>query len=209
VIGPLRGTAQEAGVEAMTVLLRRLREKIPAIAQRWLTEALAAYPAQSAAAFRRETDRFANPVGHALAAGTRAALEALLEGRDADEISACLEETIKIRAIQEFQPSQALAFVFSLKEAIRAELGREGNDPALGPGLADLDKRIDQAALGAFDLYMRHRSRVYELRINEVKRNIAVIAERAGLGSLPPEPAEDVPQAGASECAETQRGGRR
>ncbi len=184
-------------VEFKIVLSDRLRKKSEAIAERWLAVTLVAYPADSAAAFRRERDRFANPVGHALRVGTRAAVEALLEGRPSDEICSHLSDIVKMRAVQELRPSQAIGFVFSLKEAVREELGSENlipktsevsktsevcPGPASLPELTDLDRRIDQVALAAFDVYMRYRAQVYELRINEVKRSVATIAQRAQRG---------------------------
>jgi len=148
----------------------RLRNQSAAIAERWLTTALAAYPDDSAAAFRRQRDRFANPVGHALRQGTRAAVETLLEGRPSDEVCSHLSEIIKIRAVQELSPSQAIGFVFALKDAVRAELGDDTVGPVASSELAELDRRIDEVALAAFDVYMRYRGQVYEVRISEIKR---------------------------------------
>jgi hypothetical protein len=196
-------------VERSMVLSGRVRQKIPAIAERWLADALAAYPAGSAAAFRREKDPFANPVGHALRVGTRAAVEALLDGREAEEICAHLEEILKMRAVQEFPPSQAISFVFLLKEALRAELAPEGPDAALCSELAELERRIDRMVLGAFDVYVRHRARVYELRINEVKRNVARLMEMGQRrGGLPPTD-EGWSQRGPLEGFDAERGGGR
>jgi hypothetical protein len=160
-------------MESIMTLSGRLREKSPAIAERWLEGALADYPADSAAVFRRQKDPFGNPVGHALRVGTRAAVEALLAGQEPDAVCAHLDEIVKMRAVQEFQPSRAISFVFLLKEAIRAELAAEDPGEALSSELAEFGRRIDLVALGAFDLYMHHRGRVYELRINEVKRSVA------------------------------------
>ena len=106
-------------------LSARMREKSAAIAQRWLADALAAYPADSAAAFERQQDRFANPVGHALRVATRTAVEALAQGREPGEICRHLDEVVKIRAIQEFKPSEALCFVFMLKEAVAPNWDRK------------------------------------------------------------------------------------
>jgi hypothetical protein len=196
-------------VERSMVLSGRVRQKIPAIAERWLADALAAYPADSAAAFRREKDPFANPVGHALRVGTRAAVEALLEGREAEEICAHLGEILKMRAVQEFPPSQAISFVFLLKEALRAELATEGEGAALCSELAELERRIDRVVLGAFDVYMGHRARVYELRLNEVKRSVARLMEMGQRrGGVPPTN-EDPSQLGPPERPEAQRGGSR
>jgi hypothetical protein len=177
-------------VEPTLALADRLREKSAAIVERWLGHALAAYPKVSRRAFQREKDPFANPVGHALRTATRAVLEGLVHGQTAGEIASCLDEVIKIRAVQEFAPSRAIAFVFSLKEAVRAELGKGDSPAALLAELADLDRRIDQIALGAFDIYTRYRGQIAELRISEVKRSLGGIRERTE----------------TSPCAEAQRG---
>ena len=81
-----------------------------------------------------------------------------------------LDKVIRIRAVQEFSPSQALAFVFSLKEVIREVLGKEIRENHLQDQLLLIEKRIDALALRAFDVYVSCREEVYELRINEVKR---------------------------------------
>jgi hypothetical protein len=191
-------------VEPIMASSARTREKSSAIAQRWLAAALAAYPADSAAAFRRQRDRFANPVGHAATVGTRAAVEAILEGRDPEEICSCLDEIVRIRVVQELKPSEAIRFVFSLKEAIRAELAPQGAGGALSCELADLDRRIDLIALGVFDIYMRYRGQVCELRINEVKRSVARLTERIERWPLPS--SEDPLQTGPLKCDQPQRG---
>jgi len=101
-------------------MLDGLRQKTAAIAERWLVQTLAAYPAASAALFRQGQDPFANPIGQALRVGTRAALDALLQGQAPADVCSHLDDILKMRATQELIPSQALSFIFSLKEAIRA-----------------------------------------------------------------------------------------
>ena len=165
-----------------------LAERRWAIADRWLREALTSYSDEAARAFERNQDRFANPVGHALRSGTQAAVEALFDGRDAQAVSACLEDAIKIRAVQQFAPSEALRFVFLLKDAIRAVWDAAPHDVRDRSELVELEDRIDQIALRAFDMFMGYRERVYELRLNEVKRTVPVLVERfyARYGETPP-----------------------
>jgi hypothetical protein len=139
---------------------------------------LATYSDDASAAFKRNKDPFTNPVGHALRVGTRAAVEALCDGKDAIEVCSCLDEVIKIRAVQEFSPSQALSFVFMLKQAVRSELQAEANGSSFSGELAQLEERIDQVGLRAFDVFSGYRERVYELRINEVKRSVGDWIER-------------------------------
>ena len=186
-------------------LSARMREKSSAVAQRWLADALAVYAADSAAAFQRQQDRFANPVGHALRVGRCAAVEAIVEGREPGEVCSHLDEIIKIRAVQEFKPSEAIGFVFLLKEAFGAELGRQNAAGALSSELAELDRRIDLIALGAFDIYMHYRGQVCELRIAEVKRNVGKLMER--IERWPLATRDDPSQLGPLECDAAKRGG--
>ena len=185
----------------------RLRKRIAAVEERWLGDALATYPEGARDAFRRQRDPFANPVGHALRVAMHAVMEGLVDGRDAGEICASLDEVIKIRAVQEFLPSQALAFVFLLKEAIRAELGSDEQGPAFSLQWDNLQRQIDQVALVAFDAYMHYRGQVSELRINEVKRSVAAIVQRLNRGSHPPQSDEELLTMATSTCTEVQRGG--
>jgi hypothetical protein len=166
------------GADQMMMLLELLEKRKDTIARRWLEGALSAYPDQSAAAFMRQTDPFANPVGHSLRVGTRGILDGLLRGTNAERISECLHEIIKIRAVQQFSPSEAVSFVFGLKEAIRAEAREEVGDPKFCSELAQFERQIDRVALAAFDLFVQCREQVYELRVNEMKRNVSWIVEK-------------------------------
>ena len=155
-----------------------LRDNKDAIIQRWLEDVLATYPGTSAGAFKRQKDPFANPVGHSLRVGTRAIFEALIDGMDADKIGEYLQEIIKIRAVQQFSASQAVSFVFRLKKAIRAELGKAASDPRFSSELAEIESCIDRIGLAAFDVFVECRERVCELRVNEMKRRVSWVADK-------------------------------
>lgn len=154
-----------------------MRERKEAILRRWLEDTMATYAKDTFLFLGKQKDPFANPVGHALRTGTQGILECLLEGMDAEKICGHMNEMIKIRAIQDFSPSQAVSFVFLLKGVIRAEI-KEAADRAAADELAEIDAQIDQIALFAFDIYVKCREQVYELRVNEVKRNVSAIMER-------------------------------
>lgn len=154
-----------------------LQEKKEAIVERWLSDVLATYPGESAAAFRRQKDPFANPVGHSLRVGTRGLFEALLDGMDAEKIHQYLLEIIKIRAVQQFSASQAVRFVFHLKQAVRGELPEAAGDPRFSEDLATLERQVDQIALAAFDVFVQCREQVCELRVNEVKRRVSWVVD--------------------------------
>jgi hypothetical protein len=161
-----------------------LQDRKDAIVQRWLDGILSAYPEEAANAFRRQKDPFANPVGHTLREGTRRILDAVLDGAEPDSVRDALRDIIKIRAVQEFTASQAVRFVFGLKDAMRVELKGERDDPQFRSDVYAFEARVDRVALDAFDLFVECREQVYELRVNEAKRRVAwvigKINERAG-----------------------------
>jgi len=179
-----------------------LQQKKARIAERWLEEVYRGYPSGTGILWKRAPNQcdnpFGNPVGHTLARETGAILELLLEGKDPAGSSAFappLENMLKIRAVQDLSASQAVSFVFLLKEVIRSELagdlrGGEFSGAALNElmgDLVELNGRLDRLALEAFDLYMKCRERICELRINEVKRRVSSRLERArGAGRSPP-----------------------
>jgi len=155
-----------------------LRENEEAILRNWCDSVLATYSSDASAIFRRKKDPFANPVGHGVRKGTREIFTALLAGADAGEFRRHVEEIVKVRAVQEFTASEAVGFVFSLKEAIRAELGETATKDQFASELTEIERDIDRIALAGFDVFVQCRERVYELQANELKRRVSWITEK-------------------------------
>lgn len=172
-----------------------LQQSEDAIVARWLKAALSVYPDEASGAFRRQKDPFANPIGHSLRTGTREIFEALLDSMDSERIHRNLQEIISIRAVQEFSASQTVAFIFELRNAVRAELGSSASEPQVASELARFDDRIDQVALAAFDVYVDSRERLCNLRVNEVKRQVSWIVNKMNAGGATvPESVEVQPE---------------
>ncbi len=146
-----------------------LTQKKAIIASRWLQKLFESYPEQTALFLNREKNRFDNPVGSRLSHGLEGLLDALIMEMGPDKIRSCLNEVIQIRAVQNFSPSQALAFIFLLKNIIREELAEEIRKENLTAELFDLDSCIDDLALLGFDIYTQHRERLNEVKVNEIK----------------------------------------
>ncbi|OIP89959.1 MAG: hypothetical protein AUK24_05425 [Syntrophaceae bacterium CG2_30_49_12] len=163
------------------VLKNLLIQKKAAISKRWLDMILEAYPPEAAKFFKQEGNRFANPVGYTLLREIEPFYMELLEGLDAEKISPFLDRIIRIRAIQDFSPSQAVAFVYSLKKVIREELAMEIHERRLYEDLLKFDSRIDELALIAFDIYMQCREKIYEIRVDEVRNRVFSLLKRANL----------------------------
>lgn len=152
------------------------------IVDSWLEQTLASYHTDTALFLKRENNRFANPVGNALRIGIQKIFEALLEDSDfeSDFEGVCgqLNEIIKIRAVQDFTPSRAISFVFDLKKIIRSVLKKELRASEVRSDLDAFETRIDQVALFAFDIFVRCREQLYELRVDEVKRSVSTVFKR-------------------------------
>jgi hypothetical protein len=158
-----------------------LSQKKAAILGRWLAMIFESYPPETAIFLRKEKNRFDNPAGYRISEGLEGLYGALLQEMERDQVLTCLDEIIRIRALQNFTPSQALAFIFLLKIVIREELAEEIRKENLAAELLDLESRIDGLALLGFDVYTKRREKIYEIKADEAKRRISGLMRKTGL----------------------------
>lgn len=163
------------------VLKNLLIQKKATIVKRWFDMILETYPPEAAKFFKQEGNRFANPVGYVLLREIESLYREILAGVDAEKIASFLDKIIRIRAIQDFSPSEAVAFVYFLKKVIREELASEIHENGLYEDLLKFDTRIDELALIAFDIYMQCREKIYEIRVDEVRNRVFSLLKRANL----------------------------
>jgi len=143
-----------------------LKASQSAIFETWLAQTLGSYQSSAAKFFQYTKDPFANPVGSALVRGMTEVFRCLLATEPIESVRGNLDEIVKIRAVQDFSPSQAISFIFLLKNAVRKELGAAIDKQGLSADLAEFESKIDQVALLAFDVYVQCREQVYELRVD-------------------------------------------
>ena len=144
------------------------RKKTP-ILERCFNLVVETYPADTSRFLKREKDRFINPVGSTISQEMEAVYDELLQEMNSDKLADSLDNIIKIRSVQDFSPSQAIAFVFLLKQAIREELEDEIQQKGILDELLAFESKIDKLALLAFDIYVQCREKIHEIRLNEVK----------------------------------------
>lgn len=158
-----------------------LSQKKSAIFEHWYNLLLESYPIETQDFLKKKKDRFNNPVAYEFRQGLEGIFKALLYGMDRDKISSFLDRIISIKAIQDFSPSEAIAFIFLLKKVIREKLEREIRENGISEELIQLESRIDGLALLCFDIYMKRREKIYEIRVNEAKNRVSGLLRRAGL----------------------------
>ncbi len=177
-------------------MLKDLLEKEKAaILKRWFHHILASYPSDTARFIKQEKDPFANPVGSTIHKGITEIYEDLLRGEISESIHECLDHILRIRAVQDFSPSQAVSFIFALKSVVKDVLAENLNEMDSRRDFERFEALVDRLALLAFDVYMQCKEAVYELRVNEVKghRDAAVrmlertnrLMEKAGRTQTP------------------------
>lgn len=159
-----------------------LQQKAPHIRKRWLNLIIETYPTDSQRFFREQKDPFANPVGTTVSREVESLYHELLHGMDPERLNSSLDAIVRIRAVQDFSPAKAMSFIFLLKKVLREELDRKIKEsPAAFEELLTLESRLDEMALRGFDLYVKCREKIYEIRAKEAKNQVSRLLQRAGL----------------------------
>ena len=158
-----------------------LEEKKSSIVKKWVQAVFANYPADSSNFFQKQQDRFLNPVGHTISEGIRDIFNELVQNSEPEKFFPILNDIIKIKAVQDFTPSKAISFLFLLKNVIREEVGGEIRKLNLTDELTEFEAQIDQLILLSFDIYMKCRERIYELKTDDVRRMTLRLLKRANI----------------------------
>jgi len=138
------------------------------VAERWIERTLASYPAEVHSLLNSEQDPFRNPAGHVLKENLTTLARELLGEMDEKAIAPALDALVRLRAVQDFRPSDALRFIFDLRDVV-AEV--TGEVPQA------LENRIDELALMAFDQYMACRDQIARLREKELRLRMQYAAK--------------------------------
>jgi hypothetical protein len=158
-----------------------LAQRKTAIIKNWFVLAVETYPPDTASFLKKQKDPFANPVGRTISIGLEALFNELLKEMDYEIITSFLDPIIRIRAIQNFSPAQAVSFIFLLKRAVRENIKKEVLEEQLFNELLFFESKIDQLAMIAFNLYMQCKEKIYDLKANEMRNSTYKAFKRAGL----------------------------
>jgi hypothetical protein len=150
-----------------------LREKKTSILRRWVQSVAETYPAETSTFLISQKNRFNNPVGYAISTSAEEIFDALVEGERNNSLGSPLKDLMKIRAVQDFTPSQAAGFIFVLKRMMIDELRNYIDNETALREFMDIESTIDAFALAAFEWYVQAREEIYRIRVKELKRNLA------------------------------------
>ena len=155
------------------------------ILEKWFEATINTYPQETAKILNKSKNKFDNPVGIATHESLEGVIDMLLESMvqspdidiNEESIEQALDSVIRIRAVQNFSASEAVGFVFELKDIVQNIVGK---DIEL---LSDrkFDRKVDQIALAAFNRFLKCRESIFLLKATEAKKITYSAFERAGL----------------------------
>ena len=140
---------------------------------RWFDLIVDAYPAETASFLREQSDPFANPVGAGLREELAPILDGVVDGQDTVEIESALDRIVRIRALQDMSPADAVSFVLILKDVFQ-----EMADATTFDVGGEFNSRVDGVLLTAFNVFSRCREQVYDIRVKEIRNRSLKVMER-------------------------------
>lgn len=146
-------------------------KKKSSIVEKWSQLIFKTYPEETSQFLQLENNRFTNPVGYNIVSAANLLFDELLNDINPGTVKPILLDIIKIRAVQDFTPSEAIAFIFLIKEVIREKLKEELKNAELCSELLRFESKIDRVALIAFDLFQECREKVHQIHLKEIKSN--------------------------------------
>lgn len=152
-----------------------LSDKKTDIIKEWVDAVLNSYEAPGF--FKKQKDCIANPVGFTVKEELKNLFTMLASNGAISDARHSLDAIIKIRAVQDFTPARAVSFVFDLKDVIRAMLVKGNATAGELTGLDGLERRIDQLALLAFDLFMENRELLFRVRLREMQSGRHILTD--------------------------------
>ncbi len=156
-------------------LLDTLKNKKKDIVSIWVDRTLDSYI--SSGFFKKSRDMFANPVGANIRQGLNSLYDLLIAGAAQEEMAEPLDQVIRIRAVQEFTPAQAVAPILEIKWVVKQVLSADKETKPLLVELDSFDCDVDRAALAAFDMYTACREQLYKNRLREFKSGRYILTD--------------------------------
>ncbi len=151
------------------------------ITDKWFEMVINTYPHDTAVFFSTQKDEFLNPVGSILRKELRNIFSELLKEHASEKIKEYLDGIIRVRAVQDFSPSGAIVIFQKLKNLLWDLYSQEIEKNLWFMEIRDFEEKIDQLMLLAFDIYMKCREKLWELKVKEAYANISNILRLAGV----------------------------
>jgi hypothetical protein len=193
-----------------------LLQKQSGILKRWFDLAVGAYQSDAVTFLRRQKDGIANPVGGSLREGLAGIFDILVEALKArsggelafesERLWVHVDRIVRIRAIQNFTPSESIGFFYETKDLLRKVVGGQASKAEMAAELAAVETWLDRLLFLAFDVYASCREDLFKVRLQDEQQRVhmllrraKLIVEREGEGVELPDLREDGPRTNHEE----------
>jgi hypothetical protein len=166
--------------EAGPSLAALLAKDKTSILHRWAGLVFDTYPADTANVLKAGGDRFANPVAYAVTSNLEMVLDGLIAGKEVEALFPCLEEILKIRAVQDFTPDGATSFMAFLKQSIEFEVKPGRKPEGYDADRTELEGKINQLCNACANIYGECRRRINSIKSDEKRRTALNMARLMG-----------------------------
>jgi hypothetical protein len=168
-------------------LEKLLSKKKTAITKQWFDLVVKTYPSDTRQFLKSQRDPFANPVGQTTFKGLQALFDAILKGVEKATVTPLLDPIVRIRAVQDFSPAMAVAFILDLKKIVRDIVGESAIEELPMADWLAFEHNVDALALIGFDIYSKCRETLYNLKADNERTKVLRTFARAGLLAEEPE----------------------
>jgi hypothetical protein len=158
-----------------------LLEKKSLIVEKWFNSVINTFPSDSSHFLKKQKDCFLNPVGHTISQNICGLFDEILNDAESEKVYPYLNDIIKISAVQDFFPSKAASFIYLLRQVVRDELDSDIRKHKLSEELKSFETQLDNLTFLSFDIYMKCRERIFDIRVNEIKNMTFRLLKRANL----------------------------
>ena len=148
----------------------------------WEDIVLGEYAPETFRIFKKQKNRFANPIGHKTVTGLAELFDVLCDESDEEIETPALIEMLKVRALQPITAAEALSFLFEIKMLVEEKCKKQGMDKHYKEFLV-FCARVDATALAMFSIFSNCRHQVYQVRLNELKTGRHIITDNAKCSS--------------------------
>ncbi len=160
-------------------LIKNNRKKI---LETWFLRVIETYPEETAKFLKSQSNPFLNPVGGAIKEGLEGIINWVISNSPEAEkdVIPFLDKIIRIRAVQDFKPSDALSFISDFRNIVRECCKQLDKKPSYD-FLEEFDAIVDRLLMASFNVFVKCREDLYEVRVQEVKNRTFRLLQRAGL----------------------------
>jgi hypothetical protein len=147
----------------------------------WLKHLMLHYDYNKLDYLEKEKDPFLNPVKYIFTSALESIFAYIFDGEELEAVYQNIEKLIKLLALNGPKASEALGpFVF-FKHYINALFMSSFSLEEKMEEYNEIMNIFDNLLLKIFDMYVQCREKIYEVRINEIKRMTFPLLERSGL----------------------------